>query len=140
MFLDHLHPAVWPNAHSDLSRFVTTDECLLTHCCGIVAGTQSSTLFEVMRVNQTRWCEGSLNLTLCHGEPPPSPSSDRCFEFWDVGRSNACVVCIGIIWSLAGIAALHAFRLGSMLAGEARVVSQAKRAWFRGRVGRTGPS
>lgn len=109
MLLDQLHPAIWPNAHADLSRLLTTDECLLSHCCGIVAGTQSSTLFLVLDVNQTRWCEASLNLTLCDG---PRASSDRCVEFWNVSNSQGCVVCICTVWLLALLIALHARWLG----------------------------
>ena len=89
----------------DLSRLLvpttidrgTTDECLLSHCCGIVAGTQSSTLILVLDVNQTRWCEASLNLTLCDG---PRASSDRCVEFWNASNSQGCVVCICTVFCL----------------------------------------
>ena len=119
MYLDDLHPAIWPSAHSDLSRLVTTDQCMLSHCCDIVAGTQSSSLFEVMNVNQTLWCEASLNLTLCYDTSGwPRPSSEGCSGFWDVSNRNGCIVGICAVWLLTLVITLHARWLGARLAGE----------------------
>ena len=67
----------------------------------------------MLDVNQTRWCEASLNLTLCDG---PRASSDRCVEFWNVSNSQGCVVCICTVWLLALLIALHARWLGLSLA------------------------
>ena len=67
----------------------------------------------MLDVNQTRWCEASLNLALCDG---PRASSDRCVEFWNASNSQGCVVCICTVWLLALLIALHARWLGLSLA------------------------
>ena len=76
-------------------------------------GHSNRTLILVLDVNQTRWCEASLNLALCDG---PRASSDRCVEFWNASNSQGCVVCICTVWLLALLIALHARWLGLSLA------------------------
>ena len=115
MALDDLHPAVWSSLHADLGRFVATDECLQSVCCDVVAGTRNFEIFEVLNVNQTDWCETSLNMTLCY-----NASGAGCLLGWDVSNSNGIIACICLVWLIALATTLHARRWGAGVLEESK--------------------
>ena len=118
MATDNLQPLVWPSLHSELSRMVNTDECMLSHCCDIILHNIPDRDLRV--VNETDWCHANLNMTMCIGDHPPVLPRSSCNGGWDVNGFFVCIVGYCAVWSLALCTALHARRWGAQVMKETK--------------------
>ena len=112
MATDNLQPLVWPSLHSELSRMVNTDECMLSHCCDIILHNIPDRDLRV--VNETDWCHANLNMTMCDGDMIAS----SCYGGVDGNGFFVCIVGYCAVWSLALCTALHARRWGAQVMKE----------------------
>ena len=108
----NLHPLVWPSLHSELSRMVATDECMLSFCCELVLHHIPDSDLRV--VNETDWCHANLNMTMCDGDMIAS----SCYGGVDGNGFFLCIVGYCAVWLLALATALHARRWGAQVMKE----------------------
>ena len=111
---DNLQPLVWPSLHSELSRMVVTDECMLSHCCEIMLDRVPDYQLRVMGVNETDWCHANLNMTMCD----INMIASSCYRGSDVNGLLGCFVGYCAVWLLALATALHARRWGAQVMKE----------------------
>ena len=116
MMTNSLQPLVWPSLHSELSRMVNTDECMLSHCCDIILHNN----IDLRVINETDWCHANLNMTMCKGDHPPLLPPRSCIWAVDVNGFNYCLVGYCAVWSLALCTALHARRWGAQVMKETK--------------------
>ena len=110
--MGNLHPLIWPSLHSELSRMVVTDECMLSFCCQLVLHHIPDRYLRA--VNETDWCLANLNMTLCDLDM----ISSLCYGPYDVDGLFGCFVGYCVVWSLALATALHARRWGAQVMKE----------------------
>ena len=118
MMTDNLHPLVWPSLHSELSRMVATDECMLSYCCHIILHHIPDRDLRV--INETDWCHANLNMTICKGDHPPLLPRSSCNGGVDVNGFFVCIVGYCAVWLLALCTALHARRWGAQVMKETK--------------------
>ena len=114
MMTDNLQPLVWPSLHSELSRMVNTDECMLSYCCDIILHNN----IDLRVINETDWCHANLNMTMCKGDHSPLLPPSSCIRGVDVNGFFLCIVGYCAVWSLALATALHARRWGAQVMKE----------------------
>ena len=114
MATDNLQPLVWPSLHSELSRMVNTDECMLSHCCDIILHNIPDRDLRV--VNETDWCHANLNMTMCD----INMIASSCYRGSDVNGLLGCFVGYCAVWLLALATALHARRWGAQVMKETK--------------------
>ena len=114
--MGNLHPLIWPSLHSELSRMVATDECMLSFCCELVLHHIPDRDLRV--VNETDWCHANLNMTMCKGDHSPLLPPSSCIRGVDVNGFFLCIVGYCAVWSLALATALHARRWGAQVMKE----------------------
>ena len=117
---DNRQPLVWPSLHSELSRMVATDECMLSHCCEIVLhdipDRHLSRQLRAPIINETDWCHANLNMTMCDVDMIAS----SCYRGNDVNGLRNCFVGYCVVWSLALATVLHARRWGAQVMKETK--------------------
>ena len=116
MITDNRQPLVWPSLHSELSRMVATDECMLSHCCQIMLHEIPERYLRA--VNETDWCHANHNMTLCKGDHPPRLPQSSCYGGFDVDGLRNCFVGYCVVWSFALATVLHARRWGGKVMNE----------------------
>ena len=114
MMTDNLQPLVWPSLHSELSRMVNTDECMLSYCCDIILHNN----IDLRVINETDWCHANLNMTMCIGDHPPTLPPSSCSGPYDVDGIRGFLLGNFVVWSLALCTALHARRWGAQVMTE----------------------
>ena len=111
MITGDLQPLVWPSLHSELSRLVVTDECMLSHCCEILQGRVPDASMEV--VNETDWCRTNVNMSISCDDGRPPPSSCLANDATDGTNALAFLGCLFVVWMLGLVPVLHARRWGA---------------------------
>jgi hypothetical protein len=114
MMTDNRQPLVWPSLHSELSRMVNTDECMLSYCCDIILHNN----IDLRVINETDWCHANLNMTMCIGVHPPTLPPSSCSGPYDVDGIRGFLLGNFVVWSLALCTALHARRWGAQVMKE----------------------
>ena len=116
MITGDLQPLVWPSLHSELSRLVVTDECMLSHCCEILQGRVPDASLEV--VNETDWCRTNVNMSISCDDGRPPPSSCWPNDATDGINVWGFAGCSSVVGVFGLVLVLHARRWGAQVMKE----------------------